>query len=47
MFIAHCLKQEGVTKCSASAATNYALTRCHKLGIECVSFRHEQQAAHR
>src|SRR4026209_1859213 len=46
MFIAHCLKQEGVTKVFGQCGhTNYALIdACHKLGIEYVSFRHEQQA---
>ena len=48
MFIAHCLQQEGVTKVFGQCGhTNYALIdACHKLGIEYVSFRHEQQAAH-
>lgn len=48
MFMAHCLKQEGVDRCSAECGhTNYALIHaCHKLGIEDASFRHEQQAAH-
>jgi acetolactate synthase-1/2/3 large subunit len=48
MFIAHCLKQEGVTKVFGQCGhTNYALIdACHKLGIEYVSFRHEQMAAH-
>jgi acetolactate synthase I/II/III large subunit len=48
MFIAHCLEQEGVTKVFGQCGhTNYALIdACHKLGIEYVSFRHEQQAAH-
>jgi acetolactate synthase-1/2/3 large subunit len=48
MFIAHCLKQEGVTKVVGQCGhTNYALIdACHKLGIEYVSFRHEQMAAH-
>ena len=48
MFIARCLKQEGVTKVFGQCGhTNYALIdACHKLGIEYVSFRHEQQAAH-
>jgi acetolactate synthase-1/2/3 large subunit len=47
-FIAQCLKQEGVTKVFGQCGhTNYALIdACHKLGIEYVSFRHEQQAAH-
>jgi acetolactate synthase-1/2/3 large subunit len=48
MFMAHCLQQEGVTKVFGQCGhTNYALIdACHKLGIEYVSFRHEQQAAH-
>jgi acetolactate synthase I/II/III large subunit len=48
MFIAHCLQQEGVTKVFGQCGhTNYALIdACHRLGIEYVSFRHEQQAAH-
>jgi acetolactate synthase-1/2/3 large subunit len=48
MFIAHCLQQEGVTKVFGQCGhTNYALIdACHKLGIEYVSFRHEQMAAH-
>lgn len=48
MFMAHCLKQEGVDKVFGQCGhTNYALIdACHKLGIEYVSFRHEQQAAH-
>ena len=48
MFMAHCLKQEGVTKVFGQCGhTNYALIdACHKLGIDYVSFRHEQQAAH-
>ena len=48
MFIAHCLEQEGVTKVFGQCGhTNYALIdACHKLGIEYVSFRHEQMAAH-
>jgi acetolactate synthase I/II/III large subunit len=48
MFIAHCLQQEGVSKVFGQCGhTNYALIdACHKLGIEYVSFRHEQQAAH-
>ena len=48
MYIAHCLQQEGVTKVFGQCGhTNYALIdACHKLGIEYVSFRHEQQAAH-
>ena len=45
MFIADCLKQEGVTKVFGQCGhTNYALIdACHKLGIEYVSFRHEQR----
>src|SRR6186713_800019 len=48
MFIAECLKQEGVTKVFGQCGhTNYALIdACHKLGIEYISFRHEQLAAH-
>jgi acetolactate synthase-1/2/3 large subunit len=48
MFMAHCFKQEGVTKVFGQCGhTNYALIdACHKLGIEYVSFRHEQQAVH-
>ena len=48
MFIAHACKQEGVTKVFGQCGhTNYALIdACHRLGIEYVSFRHEQQAVH-
>ena len=48
MFMAECLQQEGVTKVFGQCGhTNYALIdACHKLGIEYVSFRHEQMAAH-
>jgi acetolactate synthase I/II/III large subunit len=48
MFIAECLKQEGVAKVFGQCGhTNYALIdACHRLGIEYVSFRHEQMAAH-
>jgi acetolactate synthase-1/2/3 large subunit len=48
MFIAECLKQEGVTKVFGQCGhTNYALIdACYRLGIEYVSFRHEQLAAH-
>jgi acetolactate synthase I/II/III large subunit len=48
MFIAECLKQEGVTKVFGQCGhTNYALIdACHRLGIEYISFRHEQMAAH-
>jgi acetolactate synthase-1/2/3 large subunit len=46
--MAECLRQEGVTKVFGQCGhTNYALIdACHKLGIEYVSFRHEQMAAH-
>lgn len=48
MYIAHCLQQEGVTKVFGQCGhTNYALIdACDQLGIEYVSFRHEQQAVH-
>src|SRR6187401_1175094 len=48
MFIAQCLKHEGVSKVFGQCGhTNYALIdACHKLGIEYISFRHEQLAAH-
>lgn len=48
MFIAQCLKSEGVEKVFGQCGhTNYALIdACHRLGIEFVSFRHEQLAAH-
>jgi acetolactate synthase-1/2/3 large subunit len=48
MYIAACLKQEGVVKVFGQCGhTNYALIdACYKLGIEYVSFRHEQQAVH-
>jgi acetolactate synthase I/II/III large subunit len=48
MFIAECLKQEGVGKVFGQCGhTNYALIdSCHRLGIDYVSFRHEQMAAH-
>ena len=48
MFIAECLKQEGVEKVFGQCGhTNYALIdACHRMGIEYVSFRHEQMAAH-
>src|SRR5215510_16510968 len=47
-FIAQCLQQEGVTKVFGQCGhTNYALIdACHKSGIEYISFRHEQMAAH-
>ena len=42
MFMAECLRQEGVTKVFGQCGhTNYALIdACHKLGIEYISFRH-------
>jgi acetolactate synthase-1/2/3 large subunit len=48
MYIAACLKQEGVTKVFGQCGhTNYGLIdACHRHGIEYISFRHEQQAAH-
>ncbi|HEY7839095.1 MAG TPA: thiamine pyrophosphate-binding protein [Terriglobales bacterium] len=48
MFIAACLKQEGVEKVFGQCGhTNYALIdACHQMGIEYISFRHEQMAAH-
>lgn len=48
MYIAHCLKEEGVTKVFGQCGhTNYGLIdSCDRLGIEYVSFRHEQQAVH-
>ena len=48
MYIAECLKHAGVEKVFGQCGhTNYALIdACHRLGIEYVSFRHEQQAAH-
>lgn len=48
MYIAECLRQEGVQKVFGQCGhTNYALIdACHRLGIEYVSFRHEQMAAH-
>jgi acetolactate synthase-1/2/3 large subunit len=48
MFMAECFRQEGVTKVFGQCGhTNYALIdACHRLGIEYVSFRHEQMAAH-
>src|SRR3954453_10021257 len=48
MFIAQCLQEEGVTKVFGQCGhTNYALIdACHRLDIEYVSFRHEQQAVH-
>jgi acetolactate synthase-1/2/3 large subunit len=48
MFIAKCLKQDGVEKVFGQCGhTNYALIdSCERVGIEYVSFRHEQLAAH-
>lgn len=48
MFLAKCLKQEGVTKVFGQCGhTNYALIdACYQHGIEYISFRHEQMAAH-
>jgi acetolactate synthase I/II/III large subunit len=48
MFVAQCLKQEGVTKVFGQCGhTNYALIdACQQHGIEYISFRHEQMAAH-
>lgn len=48
MYIARCLKAEGVEKVFGECGhTNYALIdACQRYGIEYVSFRHEQQAAH-
>jgi acetolactate synthase I/II/III large subunit len=48
MFIAECLKRDGVTKVFGQCGhTNYALIdACRRHGIDYISFRHEQQAAH-
>ena len=48
MYIAECLKQEGVSKVFGQCGhTNYALIdACQRHGIDYISFRHEQQAAH-
>lgn len=48
MYIAACLKAVGVTKVFGQCGhTNYGLIdACHRHGIEYISFRHEQQAAH-
>lgn len=48
MYIAACLKASGVTKVFGQCGhTNYGLIdACYRHGIEYVSFRHEQQAAH-
>ncbi len=48
IFMAQCLKAEGVDKVFGQCGhTNYALIdACQRLGIDYVSFRHEQQAVH-
>lgn len=48
IFMAQCLKAEGVEKVFGQCGhTNYALIdACQRLGINYVSFRHEQQAVH-
>src|SRR5262249_59929415 len=48
LFIAEALRGGGVERVLGKCGhPNYALIdACHKLGIEYVSFRHEQQAAH-
>jgi len=48
MFIAECLKREGVEKVFGQCGhTNYALIdACRRVGIAYISFRHEQMAAH-
>jgi acetolactate synthase-1/2/3 large subunit len=48
IFMAQCLKAEGVEKVFGQCGhTNYALIdACQRLGIDYVSFRHEQQAVH-
>jgi acetolactate synthase-1/2/3 large subunit len=48
MYMAEWLKRAGVSKVFGQCGhTNYALIdACHRLGIEYISFRHEQQAAH-
>jgi acetolactate synthase-1/2/3 large subunit len=48
IFMAQCLKAEGVEKVFGQCGhTNYALIdACQQLGIEYISFRHEQQAVH-
>jgi len=48
MYMAQCLKDEGVEKVFGQCGhTNYALIdACQRFGIEYVSFRHEQLAAH-
>jgi acetolactate synthase-1/2/3 large subunit len=48
MFVARCLREEGVSKVFGQCGhTNYALIdACYQYGIEYISFRHEQMAAH-
>jgi Thiamine pyrophosphate-requiring enzymes [acetolactate synthase, pyruvate dehydrogenase (cytochrome), glyoxylate carboligase, phosphonopyruvate decarboxylase] len=48
IYMAQCLKAEGVEKVFGQCGhTNYALIdACQRLGIDYVSFRHEQQAVH-
>lgn len=48
IFMAQCLKEEGVEKVFGQCGhTNYALIdACQRLGIDYISFRHEQQAVH-
>ena len=48
MYIAACLKADGVEKVFGQCGhTNYGLIdACYRHGIEYISFRHEQQAAH-
>lgn len=48
MYIAHCLKTEGVEMVFGQCGhTNYALIdACQRVGIDYISFRHEQQAVH-
>ena len=48
IFMAQCLKEEGVEKVFGQCGhTNYALIdACQRLGIQYISFRHEQQAVH-
>lgn len=48
IYMAQCLKAEGVEKVFGQCGhTNYALIdACQRLGIDYISFRHEQQAVH-
>jgi hypothetical protein len=48
MYMAEWLQRASVTRVFGQCGhTNYALIdACHRLGIEYISFRHEQQAAH-